>query len=325
MRLILANPRGFCAGVNRAIDIVERVLSLYAGIPVYVRHQVVHNAYVVETLRQRGAIFVTELDAIPDNSIVIFSAHGVAQATMDAAKSRSMQVFDATCPLVTKVHIEVSTYARKGMDCVLIGHHGHPEVAGTMGRFDSSYGGQIHLVESVADVGLLDVVNPKGVGYVSQTTLSVDDTAQIIAALRDTYPAVAAPHKNDICYATQNRQDIVRKMAQYCDVLLVVGSTNSSNSNRLSELASRCGARGYLIDSAAMINPEWFYDCNSIGLTAGASAPDVLVEQVQSSIMRQFPNITVEQVNGEPEQVVFKIPHILQNVITKDSLVQVAG
>lgn len=278
MRLLLANPRGFCAGVDRAIDIVERALDRF-GAPIHVRHEVVHNKYVVDGLRRRGAVFVEEIDAVPDGATLVFSAHGVSRAVRDAAQERGLRVFDATCPLVTKVHIEVAAHARAGRDCILIGHRGHPEVEGTMGQYQSE-AGCIYLVEDEADARALEVSQPDNLAYVTQTTLSMDDTARIIALLRERFPAIAGPRKEDICYATQNRQDAVKQLALECQLVLVVGSPNSSNSNRLRELAERCGSRAYLIDSAAQIEPDWLREVDVIGLTAGASAPEELVREV---------------------------------------------
>src|SRR5574344_1158660 len=279
MQITLANPRGFCAGVDRAIEIVNRALDVF-GPPIYVRHEVVHNKFVVEGLRARGAIFVEELDQVPDDVIVIFSAHGVSQAVRDEAARRGLRVFDATCPLVTKVHMEVARYSRDGQECILIGHAGHPEVEGTMGQYDARNGGAIYLVEDEADVARLEVRNPAALSYVTQTTLSMDDTARVIDALRSKFPAIQGPRKSDICYATQNRQDAVKQLANDCDVLLVVGSPNSSNSNRLRELAERMGTPAYLIDGAEDLERGWFDGKSRIGITAGASAPEVLVQQV---------------------------------------------
>ncbi|HSP57753.1 MAG TPA: 4-hydroxy-3-methylbut-2-enyl diphosphate reductase, partial [Halomonas sp.] len=277
MKIRLANPRGFCAGVDRAIEIVNRALDVF-GPPIYVRHEVVHNRFVVDTLRERGAVFVEELHEVPDDVIVIFSAHGVSSAVQQEAEQRGLRIFDATCPLVTKVHMEVLRYARRGQECILIGHEGHPEVEGTMGRYDTSHGGQIYLVEDEADVARLEVNNPDLLAFVTQTTLSMDDTARVIDALRAKFPAIDGPRKDDICYATQNRQDAVRELAVGSDLLLVVGSPNSSNSNRLRELSERVGTTAYLIDNAEQIDPAWLDSVNAIGVTAGASAPEVLVQ-----------------------------------------------
>src|SRR6202045_723769 len=279
MEVFLANPRGFCAGVDRAIDIVERAIELF-GAPIYVRHEIVHNRHVVDRLRALGAIFVEELSEVPSNGTVIFSAHGVSSALENEAKTRGLTVFDATCPLVTKVHMEVQRYAREGRDVILIGHAGHPEVEGTTGRFDTSFGGTMHLIESVADVGPLTVRDSENLAFVTQTTLSVDDTAEIVAALRQRFPSLATPRKEDICYATQNRQDAVKKLLEQCDVLLVVGSRSSSNSNRLRELADRAGIPGYLVDGADDLQREWLNGKTTVGVTAGASAPEVRVQQV---------------------------------------------
>ena len=279
MHIKLANPRGFCAGVDRAIEIVNRALEVF-GPPIYVRHEVVHNKFVVEDLRSRGAIFVEELDQVPDDVIVIFSAHGVSQAVRTEAAGRGLKVFDATCPLVTKVHIEVARYSRDGRECILIGHAGHPEVEGTMGQYDARNGGAIYLVEDEKDVANLNVINPEKLAFVTQTTLSMDDTSRVIDALRARFPAIGGPRKDDICYATQNRQDAVKQLADECDVVLVVGSPNSSNSNRLRELAERMATPAYLIDGAEDLQQSWFEGVESIGITAGASAPEVLVRGV---------------------------------------------
>ena len=274
MKILLANPRGFCAGVDRAIDIVERALALF-GAPIYVRHEIVHNRQVVERLRTLGAVFVEELHEVPAGATLIFSAHGVSEEIEREASTRRLQVYDATCPLVTKVHLEVVRYARDGLDVILIGHDGHPEVEGTLGRFDRSQGGQIHLVETVADVEALVIDDPSKLAFVTQTTLSVDDTAEVIAALEARFPKLVSPSREDICYATQNRQDAVKKLLQTCDVLVVVGSKASSNSNRLRELAERAAIPGYLVDGAADLRREWFDGRHTVGLTAGASAPRV--------------------------------------------------
>jgi 4-hydroxy-3-methylbut-2-enyl diphosphate reductase len=305
MDIVLANPRGFCAGVDRAITIVERALEIFAP-PIYVRHEVVHNKYVVDSLRQRGAIFVEELHEVPDDSIVIFSAHGVSQAVRQQATARGLRVFDATCPLVTKVHMEVTRASRKGHECVLIGHTGHPEVEGTMGQYNNPQGG-IYLVESVADVQRLTVKNPEQLHYMSQTTLSVDDTAEVIDALRTKFPAIQGPRKDDICYATQNRQDAVRDIAAEVEVLLVVGASNSSNSNRLRELAEKMGSKAYLIDDASCIDQAWLNGVSRVGVTAGASAPDVLVKQVIAQL-QQWGGTSVEERAGREETITFSIP-----------------
>ncbi len=310
MQIKLANPRGFCAGVDRAIDIVNRALDLFDP-PIYVRHEVVHNKFVVDGLRERGAIFVDELDEVPDNSIVIFSAHGVSQAVRKTAAERGLQVFDATCPLVTKVHLEVTRYSRDGSECILIGHKGHPEVEGTMGQYDDANGGHIYLVEDEDDVSRLQVSNPDKLSYVTQTTLSMDDTAKVIDALRREFPNIQGPRKDDICYATQNRQDAVKKLAADCDLLLVVGSPNSSNSNRLRELGERMGARAYLIDSAAEIRPEWLDDVTAVGITAGASAPEVLVQEVVDTLVG-LGGEKPQELAGIPENVVFSLPKELR-------------
>jgi 4-hydroxy-3-methylbut-2-enyl diphosphate reductase len=312
MKVLLANPRGFCAGVDRAIDIVERALELF-GPPIYVRHEVVHNRYVVDRLRGLGAVFVEELDQVPEGATVIFSAHGVSSAVVEEAARRGLRVFDATCPLVTKVHMEVHRYAREARDVILIGHAGHPEVEGTMGRFDASYGGRIHLVESVADVEQLDIKDPERLAFVTQTTLSVDDTAEIVAALRKRFPMLATPRKEDICYATQNRQDSVKKLLEQCDVLLVVGSRTSSNSNRLRELADRAGISGYLIDGPDDLRREWFAGKNAVGVTAGASAPELLVQQVVEKL-RSWGGEAPHEAAGREENVFFTLPRELRRV-----------
>ena len=310
MDVVLANPRGFCAGVDRAIDIVNRALDVF-GQPIYVRHEVVHNRFVVEDLRSRGAIFVDELDEVPDDAIVIFSAHGVSKAVQDEAAQRSLKVFDATCPLVTKVHVEVSAFSASGRECILIGHEGHPEVEGTMGQYDTRHGGRIYLVEDEAQVALLEVRDPDNLAYVTQTTLSVDDTAKVIDALRSRFPNIAGPRKDDICYATQNRQDAVKVLADQADVVLVVGSPNSSNSNRLRELAERCGSKAYLIDDASMLESAWLTDAKTVGVTAGASAPESLVEEVISALQASGAD-TVISIDGRPENITFSLPKELR-------------
>lgn len=306
----LANPRGFCAGVDRAIEIVNRALDVF-GPPIYVRHEVVHNRFVVEKLRERGAVFVDELDEVPDNVIVIFSAHGVSQAVEEEAQRRNLKVFDATCPLVTKVHMEVLRYARLGQDCVLIGHAGHPEVEGTMGRYDASHGGHIYLVESETDVASLAVKNPENLAYVTQTTLSMDDTARVIDALRHRFPSISGPRKDDICYATQNRQDAVKTLAEISDLVLVVGSPNSSNSNRLRELAERMGAKAFLIDGADDLKKEWLDSANSIGITAGASAPEIIVQDVINQLI-SWGAQPPKELPGRPENITFSMPKELR-------------
>ncbi len=310
MQLILANPRGFCAGVDRAIEIVNRALEIF-GAPVYVRHEVVHNRFVVDDLKERGAVFVDELDEVPDEALVIFSAHGVSQTVQAEAKKRGLKVFDATCPLVTKVHLEVAKYSRDGQECILIGHAGHAEVEGTMGQYDNRHGGSIYLIENIEDVASLRVRNPEELAYVTQTTLSVDDTSKIIAALREAFPKIQGPRKDDICYATQNRQDAVKQMARDCDLIFVVGSANSSNSNRLRELAERQGAEAYLINGADDINPSWIKGRGSVGVTAGASAPEILVERVIEklrSLGAELPN----ELSGRDENIVFTLPKELR-------------
>ncbi len=310
MHIKLANPRGFCAGVDRAIEIVNRALEVF-GPPIYVRHEVVHNKFVVEDLRSRGAVFVEELDQVPDDVIVIFSAHGVSQAVRSEADRRGLKVFDATCPLVTKVHMEVVRYSREGRECILIGHEGHPEVEGTMGQYDASNGGSIYLVEDEADVAALEVRNPEALAFVTQTTLSMDDTSKVIDALRSKFPAIGGPRKDDICYATQNRQDAVKQLAAECDVLLVVGSPNSSNSNRLRELAERMGTPAYLIDGAEDLKREWFVGVAGIGITAGASAPEVLVQGVIQQLS-EWGATGAQELLGRPENVTFSMPKELR-------------
>lgn len=310
MQVKLANPRGFCAGVDRAIEIVNRALEVF-GAPVYVRHEVVHNRFVVDDLKARGAIFVDELHEVPDDSLVIFSAHGVSKQVQQEARDRGLNVFDATCPLVTKVHMEVSKYSREGMECVLIGHEGHPEVEGTMGQYDTQFGGRIYLVEDCEDVACLQVVNAERLAYVTQTTLSVDDTAKVIDALRARFPAIQGPRKDDICYATQNRQDAVKGLAQDSDVMLVVGSPNSSNSNRLRELAERMGTRAYLIDDQAQIQADWLDGAQTVAVTAGASAPEVLVQQVVDRL-RSLGADVASEVAGREENIVFSMPKALR-------------
>ncbi|HHJ20999.1 MAG TPA: 4-hydroxy-3-methylbut-2-enyl diphosphate reductase [Gammaproteobacteria bacterium] len=310
MEIILANPRGFCAGVDRAIEIVERALKIF-GPPIHVRHEVVHNRYVVDDLKRKGAVFVEELDEIPDDAIVIFSAHGVSKSVQQAAEKRKLKVFNATCPLVTKVHMEVSRYAEKAYEVVLIGHAGHPEVEGTTGQFDTAQGGQIYLVESEADVPQLEINNPDKLAYVSQTTLSVDDTRKIIDALRQRFPNISGPRKDDICYATQNRQDAVKQLAQDCEVVLVVGSTNSSNSNRLRELAEKQGTHAYLIDNANDLEGKWLTGINTVGVTAGASAPEVLVKSVLLKLKSLGAKNIDEKITIE-EHVVFSLPKELR-------------
>jgi 4-hydroxy-3-methylbut-2-enyl diphosphate reductase len=312
MQIKLANPRGFCAGVDRAIDIVNRALELFEH-PIYVRHEVVHNKFVVNDLRERGAIFVDELDEVPDDNIVIFSAHGVSQAVRKNAEDRGLRVFDATCPLVTKVHLEVTRYSADGRECVLIGHKGHPEVEGTMGQYDYSKGGNIYLVEDEEDVQALTVNDATQLSYVTQTTLSMDDTARVIDALRMKFPDITGPRKDDICYATQNRQDAVKILASECDLMLVVGSPNSSNSNRLRELGERMGAASYLIDNASEIKPEWLVGIKAVGVTAGASAPDVLVKEVVAKL-ESLGGSQPEELKGREENVVFTLPKELRLV-----------
>ena len=310
MQIQLANPRGFCAGVDRAIDIVNRALELF-GAPIYVRHEVVHNKFVVDDLRARGAVFVDELSEVPDDVIVIFSAHGVSQAVRSEAEQRGLRVFDATCPLVTKVHLEVTKYAAEGRECVLIGHAGHPEVEGTMGQYDGSCGGRVYLVESPEDVDSLAVENPQRLAFVTQTTLSMDDTARVIDRLRERFPTIEGPRKDDICYATQNRQDAVKQLALESQLVLVVGSLSSSNSNRLRELAERCGCSAYLIDSADDIDVNWLNGIQRIGVTAGASAPEVLVHGVVERLQMLGTSAPAE-LEGIREDVHFSLPRELR-------------
>ena len=310
MEIVLANPRGFCAGVDRAIAIVNRALECFNP-PIYVRHEVVHNKFVVDDLRQRGAIFVDELDEVPDDNIVIFSAHGVSKAVQQEAERRGLKVFDATCPLVTKVHIEVTKYAREGTEAILIGHEGHPEVEGTMGQYDKKNGGEIYLVEDEQDVATLKVHNPEKVAFVTQTTLSIDDTAKVIDALRTKFPEIQGPRKDDICYATQNRQDAVRDLALQCDVVLVVGSPNSSNSNRLRELAERMGKQAYLVDNADQLDQAWFDENTKIGVTAGASAPEILIKQVIQRL-QDWGAKAPEELAGREENITFSLPKELR-------------
>lgn len=315
--IYLANPRGFCAGVDRAIDIVEAALQKY-GPPIYVRHEVVHNRYVVAKLKEQGAIFVDELSEVPDGSIVIFSAHGVSQAVRQEAKERQLKlVLDATCPLVTKVHMEVARQSKKGHECVLIGHAGHAEVEGTLGQYLND-AGSIYLVEKVADVASLDVRDPEQLFYVTQTTLSVDDTQQIISALRERFPNIAGPKRDDICYATQNRQDAVKALAKLSEVVLVVGSVNSSNSNRLKELAENCGTKGFLIDDPQMLQSGWFDGVSKVGITAGASAPEILVSEIINALKQQYDVQSVQEVEGIEENITFSMPKELRDMTIKN-------
>lgn len=309
MQILLANPRGFCAGVDRAISIVERALEIF-GTPIYVRHEVVHNRYVVNGLRERGAIFIEQIDEVPDGSILIFSAHGVSQAVRAEAKNRDLTVFDATCPLVTKVHMEVARASRKGVEAILIGHAGHPEVEGTMGQYSNADGG-MYLVESPDDVWRLQVKDESNLCFMTQTTLSVDDTSAVIDALRERFPRIIGPRKDDICYATTNRQEAVRSLAGDADVVLVVGSKNSSNSNRLAELAQRVGKPAYLIDSAEDIQEAWLKNTTHIGVTAGASAPDVLVQDVINRL-KAMGGKSVLEISGREENIVFEVPKELR-------------
>lgn len=310
MQVTLANPRGFCAGVDRAIDIVNRALEVF-GAPVYVRHEVVHNKTVVDDLKSRGAIFVDELDEVPDDTIVIFSAHGVSRAVQNEARRRKLKVFDATCPLVTKVHMEVIKFSREGRECILIGHAGHPEVEGTMGQFDTSRGGVMKLVEDENDARTVDIADPKTASFVTQTTLSMDDTARIIDILRQRFPDIQGPRKDDICYATQNRQDAVKRLAEDNDLVLVVGSPNSSNSNRLKELAERLGAQSYLIDRPEQIDPRWVDEASAIAVTAGASAPENVVQAVCDRL-RELGADHIGQETGVDESVQFSLPKELK-------------
>ena len=309
MKIILANPRGFCAGVDRAISIVELALEIH-GAPIYVRHEVVHNRFVVNGLRDRGAIFVEELSEVPDGAIVIFSAHGVSQAVRQEAKDRNLKVFDATCPLVTKVHMQVARASRKGTKAILIGHKGHPEVEGTMGQYSNEDGG-IFLIEKVEDIARLPMQENDDLTFMTQTTLSLDDTAETIAALKEKYPAIQGPHKNDICYATTNRQEAVRELAKLSDFVLVVGSKNSSNSNRLAELASRMGVKSQLLDDPSDIQADWFNDVKTIGITAGASAPEELVQSIISRL-KEFGANTIEELQGLEENMFFEVPKELR-------------
>ena len=309
MKLLLANPRGFCAGVDRAIEIVERALKIF-GAPIYVRHEVVHNRFVVEDLRAKGAIFIEEVSEVPDESILIFSAHGVSKKVQEEGKHRGLNIFDATCPLVTKVHMEVAKFEKQGKECVLIGHVGHPEVEGTMGQYTSDEGG-IYLVETPEDVARLRVKNPNNLAFVTQTTLSVDDTSIVIDALKQHFPAIEGPRKDDICYATQNRQNAVKSMAKECDILMVVGSKNSSNSTRLRELSEKLATPAYLIDNAGDINPDWLHGKSCIGLTAGASAPELLVQNVVERL-KQLGVLRVRELEGQPEKIEFSLPKELK-------------
>ena len=312
MQILLANPRGFCAGVDRAIDIVERAIDLF-GAPIYVRHEVVHNKYVVDRLRTIGAVFVEELEEVPTGATVIFSAHGVSRVVQQEAQRRALTVFDATCPLVTKVHMEVTRYAREAREVFLIGHAGHPEVEGTIGQFDTSFGGSIYLVETVEDVQRVAVRNAGHLAFVTQTTLSVDDTACIVEALRTRFPGLKAPVKEDICYATQNRQDAVKDLIGHCDVLVVVGSKSSSNSNRLREMADKVGIPGFLVDGPEFLHKEWFDGAKTVGVTAGASAPEILVQGVITQL-KAWGGSVVNELNGREEHVIFALPRTLRDV-----------
>ena len=312
MQILLANPRGFCAGVDRAIDIVERAIDLF-GAPIYVRHEVVHNKYVVDRLRTIGAVFVEELEEVPTGATVIFSAHGVSRVVQQEAQRRALTVFDATCPLVTKVHMEVTRYAREAREVFLIGHAGHPEVEGTIGQFDTSFGGSIYLVETVEDVASVVVRNAAHLAFVTQTTLSVDDTASIVEALRTRFPGLKAPVKEDICYATQNRQDAVKDLIGHCDVLVVVGSKSSSNSNRLREMADKVGIPGFLVDGPEFLHRDWFDGAKTVGVTAGASAPEILVQGVITQL-KAWGGSVVNELKGREEHVIFALPRTLRDV-----------
>jgi 4-hydroxy-3-methylbut-2-enyl diphosphate reductase len=317
MQILLANPRGFCAGVDRAIDIVERAVALF-GAPIYVRHEVVHNKYVVDRLRTIGAVFVDDLAEVPDGATVIFSAHGVPRSVQIEAARRQLNVFDATCPLVTKVHMEITRYAREAREVFLIGHLGHPEVEGTIGQFDTSFGGSIYLVQTAQDVAHLKVRNADHLAFVTQTTLSVDDTAEIVAALRARFPALKAPVKEDICYATQNRQDAVKDLIGRCEVLVVVGSKSSSNSNRLREMADKNVKPGYLVDGPEDLKREWFEGIKTVGVTAGASAPEILVQGVIAQL-RKWGGEVAEELQGRTEHVIFALPKALRTVAKQGS------
>ncbi len=311
IQIKLANPRGFCAGVDRAIEIVERALQQF-GAPIYVRHEVVHNRFVVDSLRSKGAVFVEELDQVPDQSTVIFSAHGVSKAVRSEADRRKLTVFDATCPLVTKVHIEVVRNCKNGRDTILIGHKGHPEVEGTMGQYSEEHGGKIFLIESPEDVDKIIVEKPNDISYVTQTTLSVDDTKETIERLRSRFPSIQSPKRDDICYATQNRQDAVKNLVHDCDLLLVIGSVTSSNSNRLREIAEKNGIESYLIDDADQISDSWLNNKINIGVTAGASAPEILVRQVVEKLTAST-KASVVEIEGVEENITFAVPKELRS------------
>ena len=318
MKIYLANPRGFCAGVDRAIEIVERSLALF-GAPIYVRHWVVHNTYVVKELEQRGAVFVEELSEVPDHSIVIFSAHGVSLTVQEAAKERGLRIFNATCPLVTKVHMEVMRLSRMGFECILIGHANHPEVIGTLGHYDNKQAG-IYLVENLQQAAVVVIKNPKQLAYVTQTTLSIDETTAIIAILKNRFPEITGPKRDDICYATQNRQDAVRQLAKQCDVILVVGSPSSSNSNRLKELAQQLGTAAYLIDDIHQIQASWLQGKAAVGITAGASAPETLVQQVVAYLRQHWQGEIPEEIQGIEENMYFNLPKELRPVSMEDPI-----
>ncbi|RLA04832.1 MAG: 4-hydroxy-3-methylbut-2-enyl diphosphate reductase [Gammaproteobacteria bacterium] len=309
MDILLANPRGFCAGVDRAIEIVNRAIDMF-GAPIYVKHEVVHNRYVVDGLKRKGAIFIEELAEVPEGSTLIYSAHGVSQAVRKEAKQRGFKVFDATCPLVTKVHMEVARYARRGHECIMVGHKGHPEVEGTLGQYDCAEGG-IYLIESVADVDKLTIKNPEKLDYVTQTTLSVDETKHIVAAMKKRWPNISSPKKEDICYATQNRQDSVRDLAETCQLILVVGSPASSNSNRLKELAESSEVTSFLIDDASEIQEQWLENVQCVGVTAGASAPEILVRQVIERL-KSLGGKDLNEISGQQENIVFALPNELR-------------
>lgn len=316
MEILLANPRGFCAGVDRAVAIVERALALF-GAPVYVRHEVVHNRFVVDALRAKGVVFVESLDEAPDGALVVFSAHGVSAAVKAEAARRKLHALDATCPLVTKVHLEVIRHNRAGREVVLIGHRGHPEVVGTMGQYDAAHGGRIHLVESVEDAQNLQVDTPDKLAFVTQTTLSVDDTREIVQTLKRRFPALTGPRKDDICYATQNRQDAVKALVEVCNPILIIGSVSSSNSNRLREIATKRGIDAYLVDDPAGLRDEWFAGRRRIGVSAGASAPESLVKSIVREMLRRYPISRVREQKGVAEKVVFNLPRELREITAK--------
>ena len=312
MKIILANPRGFCAGVGRAIEIVNKVLE-QKGPPVYVKHEVVHNQTVVDQLREQGAIFVEEISEIPSGATVIYSAHGVSKEVQDQSSANELGIFDATCPLVSKVHSEVELHSRAGRDCILIGHKNHPEVEGTMGQYNSSNGGKIYLVQSIQEAKEIEVQDPNNISFVTQTTLSVDDTQEIIKVLQKRFPSISGPRKDDICYATQNRQDAVKQLALECDLILVIGSKNSSNSNRLREIAERSGVESHLIDTSADLNLDWFHGKKVLGITSGASAPEHLVEELLDTLAQNFDIALKKGEDRQDEGIFFKLPKELRN------------